>query len=167
MATKIARIRVHPGIGIARLGNSDEFFIGPEAPGVVVDPGGSGGPGPDGGYVRGGAVFRHFVERICDAASFHSALPLLDRGAGKEQRNDSRQRPGRPHHAIRRTGRDDRQAVFSGRLPFHRQASLDPQRAARTAQGEFHLTLARRANRRLLKRHYPDARRDGECRGSY
>lgn len=52
MATKIARIRVHPGIGIARLGNSDEYFIGPEAPGVVVDPGGSGGPGPDGGSYR-------------------------------------------------------------------------------------------------------------------
>ncbi len=34
MSTKIYRI--HPGIGVARLGNSpDEYFIGPEAPGIV------------------------------------------------------------------------------------------------------------------------------------
>lgn len=52
MTTKIKRIRIHPGIGIARLGPSDEFYIGPEAPGIVVDPGGSGGPGPDGGSYR-------------------------------------------------------------------------------------------------------------------
>ncbi len=37
----ISRIRIHPGIGMARLGNSDEFFIGPEAPGVIADPGGT------------------------------------------------------------------------------------------------------------------------------
>lgn len=54
MSDKIKRIRIHPGIGIARLGNSDEFYIGPEAPGVVVDPGGSGGPGPEGGTYRDG-----------------------------------------------------------------------------------------------------------------
>lgn len=48
----IKSIRIHPGIGIARLGDSDEFYIGPEAPGVVVDPGGSGGPGPNGGSYR-------------------------------------------------------------------------------------------------------------------
>ena len=52
MSEQIKRIRIHPGIGLARLGNSDEFFIGPEAPGVVVDPGGSGGPGPKGGTYR-------------------------------------------------------------------------------------------------------------------
>jgi hypothetical protein len=34
------------------MGDSDEFFIGPEAPGVVVDPGGSNGPGPKGGSYR-------------------------------------------------------------------------------------------------------------------
>lgn len=56
MATKIESIRIHPGIGMARMGNSDEFFIGPEAPGVVVDPGGKGGPGPDGGTYRDGAL---------------------------------------------------------------------------------------------------------------
>ncbi len=50
--SEIKRIRIHPGIGIARLGDSDEFFIGPEAPGIVVDPGGSGGPGPTGGTYR-------------------------------------------------------------------------------------------------------------------
>ncbi len=52
MSQQIKSIRIHPGIGLARLGNSDEFYIGPEAPGIVVDPGGSGGPGPDGGTYR-------------------------------------------------------------------------------------------------------------------
>ena len=52
MSEKIKSIRIHPGIGLARLGNSDEFYIGPEAPGIVVDPGGSGGPGPNGGTYR-------------------------------------------------------------------------------------------------------------------
>ena len=56
MSTKITRIRIHPGIGIARLGNSDEYFIGPEAPGIVSDPGGKGGPGPDGGSYRDDAM---------------------------------------------------------------------------------------------------------------
>ena len=52
MSVQIKSIRIHPGIGLARLGDSDEFFIGPEAPGVVVDPGGSNGPGPKGGTYR-------------------------------------------------------------------------------------------------------------------
>ncbi|NGM87943.1 hypothetical protein G5B35_11565 [Parapusillimonas sp. SGNA-6] len=52
MIEKIKSIRIHPGIGIARLGDSDEFYIGPEAPGMVVDPGGTGGPGPQGGTYR-------------------------------------------------------------------------------------------------------------------
>ncbi|VWD64929.1 L-lysine 6-oxidase [Burkholderia lata] len=52
MFENIKSIRIHPGIGVARLGGSDEFFIGPEAPGVVVDPGGSNGPGPNGGTYR-------------------------------------------------------------------------------------------------------------------
>ncbi|MFC3690677.1 LodA/GoxA family CTQ-dependent oxidase [Chenggangzhangella methanolivorans] len=52
MSETIKTIRIHPGIGIARLGNSDEFFVGPEAPGLVVDPGGKGGPGPNGGSYR-------------------------------------------------------------------------------------------------------------------
>lgn len=52
MAEDIKSIRIHPGIGMARLGNSDEFFIGPEAPGIVVDPGGKNGPGPNGGSYR-------------------------------------------------------------------------------------------------------------------
>jgi len=49
---KIKSIRIHPGMGLARVGNSDEFYIGPEAPGIVVDPGGSNGPGPNGGTYR-------------------------------------------------------------------------------------------------------------------
>lgn len=56
MSEKIKSIRIHPGIGLARLGNSDEFYIGPEAPGIVVDPGGSGGPGPNGGTYRDGSA---------------------------------------------------------------------------------------------------------------
>lgn len=56
MSDKIKSIRIHPGIGIARLGDSDEFYIGPEAPGIVVDPGGSGGPGPNGGTYRDSAA---------------------------------------------------------------------------------------------------------------
>jgi len=61
---KIKRIRIHPGIGIARLGDSDEFYIGPEAPGVVVDPGGSGGPGPEGGTYRdSGARLKRQAQR--------------------------------------------------------------------------------------------------------
>jgi len=52
VSIKIKSIRIHPGIGMARMGDSDEFFIGPEAPGLVVDPGGSNGPGPNGGSYR-------------------------------------------------------------------------------------------------------------------
>ncbi|QAA93222.1 LodA/GoxA family CTQ-dependent oxidase [Pollutimonas thiosulfatoxidans] len=64
MSNNIKSIRIHPGIGIARLGDSDEFFIGPEAPGVVVDPGGSGGPGPNGGSYRdSGARLKRQAQR--------------------------------------------------------------------------------------------------------
>ncbi len=52
MASEITRIRVLPGIGMDRLGNSDDYFIGPESPGYVPDPGGAGGPGPNGGTYR-------------------------------------------------------------------------------------------------------------------
>ncbi|WP_406233034.1 LodA/GoxA family CTQ-dependent oxidase [Nocardia sp. NBC_01009] len=32
----IAFAQIHPGIGVARVGNSpDEFFLGPEAPGII------------------------------------------------------------------------------------------------------------------------------------
>lgn len=38
--SEIVSCKVHPGIGVARLGNSpDAFFIGPEAPGRSADPG--------------------------------------------------------------------------------------------------------------------------------
>ena len=40
-AKAIARLRIHPAIGIARLGNSpDGFFIGPELPGDHAPPAG-------------------------------------------------------------------------------------------------------------------------------
>ena len=38
-STEIVSCCIHPGIGIARLGNSpNEFFIGPEAPGLTPFP---------------------------------------------------------------------------------------------------------------------------------
>lgn len=40
--TSITSARIHPAIGIARVGNSDEYFIGPEVPHPV--------PPPEGGY---------------------------------------------------------------------------------------------------------------------
>ncbi|HEY6187833.1 MAG TPA: LodA/GoxA family CTQ-dependent oxidase [Pyrinomonadaceae bacterium] len=51
-ANEIKRYVIYPGIGIARVGNSpDEYFIGPEAPGVA--------PTPEGGFKDGsGAVKR-------------------------------------------------------------------------------------------------------------
>ena len=30
----MANLRIHPAIGVARVGDSDQFFIGPESPGV-------------------------------------------------------------------------------------------------------------------------------------
>lgn len=39
---EIVSVAVHPGIGIARVGNSDEYFVGPEVPYPV--------PPPEGGY---------------------------------------------------------------------------------------------------------------------
>jgi hypothetical protein len=64
VSENIKSIRIHPGIGIARLGDSDEFYIGPEAPGIVVDPGGSDGPGPDGGTYRdSGARLKRQAQR--------------------------------------------------------------------------------------------------------
>jgi L-Lysine epsilon oxidase N-terminal/L-lysine epsilon oxidase C-terminal domain len=40
--TRIVRCAIHPGIGIARVGNSPtEYFVGPEVPGIAPDPGGS------------------------------------------------------------------------------------------------------------------------------
>jgi hypothetical protein len=36
----ITEIRIHPAIGIARVGNSPEFFVGPEKPGPFVPPDG-------------------------------------------------------------------------------------------------------------------------------
>ncbi|HST23630.1 MAG TPA: LodA/GoxA family CTQ-dependent oxidase, partial [Blastocatellia bacterium] len=42
MPTKnaIVRYAIYPAIGIARVGNSPEHFIGPEAPGEVPKPAG-------------------------------------------------------------------------------------------------------------------------------
>lgn len=57
---KITTIKIHPGIGIARLGNSPTgFFIGPEKPGVHTRPGG-GYKDKQGRIKRQAARFRLF-----------------------------------------------------------------------------------------------------------
>jgi hypothetical protein len=51
--------KIYPGISIARLGNSPEdYFIGPEAPGIVADPGGGMYRDASGRIKRQGARFR-------------------------------------------------------------------------------------------------------------
>ena len=42
IVAQLVAISIHPAIGIARVGNSDEWFVGPEQPAV--------NPVPDGGY---------------------------------------------------------------------------------------------------------------------
>lgn len=37
--SSISYIKVHPGIGMARVGNSEEYFVGPESPGYVPNQG--------------------------------------------------------------------------------------------------------------------------------
>lgn len=58
MRDEIRSIRIHPGIGIARVGDSDEFYVGPEAPGIVVD------PGPAAGSTSKGATYRDGAGRL-------------------------------------------------------------------------------------------------------
>ncbi|MFQ6325812.1 LodA/GoxA family CTQ-dependent oxidase [Nocardia sp. CWNU-33] len=54
----IAFARIHPGIGVARVGNSpDEFFPGPEAPGIPANPEGQF-KDAQGGMKRQAARFR-------------------------------------------------------------------------------------------------------------
>jgi hypothetical protein len=57
---KVASCKIFPPIGIARLGNSDLFFVGPEVPDVTVEP--SGGYKDRAGRVkRQGARFRIYA----------------------------------------------------------------------------------------------------------
>ncbi len=46
--SNVASIKVSPGIGIGRVGNSDEYFFGPETPGVI--------PSPDSFTIPGGTA---------------------------------------------------------------------------------------------------------------
>ena len=73
----IVEARIHPAIGIARIGNSDEFFIGPEVPHPI--------PPPEGGYrdsagklKRQAALFRIYGY---DA----SGLPVAELTAGNAE----------------------------------------------------------------------------------
>src|SRR5581483_12519977 len=59
------RFRIHPAIGVARMGDSDKHFIGPETPGVAANWDDSSGTfksfrDPDGRILRQGARFRVF-----------------------------------------------------------------------------------------------------------
>lgn len=56
----IKEIRIHPAIGIARLGNSEEFFVGPEYPGQRCYPAG-GFKDKSGKIKRQAARFRLFA----------------------------------------------------------------------------------------------------------
>ena len=38
---EIHSVAIYPGIGIARVGNSEEYFLAPEVPGAIPDAGGS------------------------------------------------------------------------------------------------------------------------------
>jgi L-Lysine epsilon oxidase N-terminal/L-lysine epsilon oxidase C-terminal domain len=53
----VVEARIHPAIGIGRIGNSDEFFIGPEVPHATAPPEG-GYRDTDGRLKRQGARFR-------------------------------------------------------------------------------------------------------------
>lgn len=55
---KVKYIKVFPGMGTGRVGNSEEYFIGPEAPGVVPDPGGMKYKDSNGLIKRQAARFR-------------------------------------------------------------------------------------------------------------
>jgi hypothetical protein len=56
---KIVRCSIHPGIGVARIGNStDEYFIGPEAPGEIPVPAGECFKDMSGRIKRQAARFR-------------------------------------------------------------------------------------------------------------
>jgi hypothetical protein len=53
----VAYCRIHPAIGIARVGNSpDKFFLGPERPGVPA--------GPEGGYKDNGDAIKGISPRV-------------------------------------------------------------------------------------------------------
>jgi len=57
--TQIVRCVVHPGIGVARIGNSPtDYFVGPEVPGHAPDPGGSSYKDAQGRIKRQAARFR-------------------------------------------------------------------------------------------------------------
>ena len=58
--TNVFSIKVSPGIGMARVGNSDEYFIGPETPGLVPDPGNWNYKDSQGGIKRQAQRFRVF-----------------------------------------------------------------------------------------------------------
>jgi hypothetical protein len=53
----VVEARIHPAIGVARIGNSDEFFVGPEVPHPVPPPPG-GYRDPEGRLKRQAARFR-------------------------------------------------------------------------------------------------------------
>lgn len=59
--------RIHPGIGVARIGNSTESFIGPESPGDVPWPGSGGYRDAQGAIKRQASRFRIYEVNIDDS----------------------------------------------------------------------------------------------------
>jgi len=77
----MANLRIHPAVGVARVGDSDQFFIGPENPGVPGnwDPGTSkfrAFKDSQGKIMRQAARFRIF--QFDDAGSAVKELTLAD-----------------------------------------------------------------------------------------
>ena len=68
---QVVAISVHPAVGIARVGNSDIYFIGPEQPGV--------NPVPDGGY-------KDQLGKLKKQAARFRVFTTLDNGNSEEFR---------------------------------------------------------------------------------
>jgi hypothetical protein len=94
----ITRYVIYPGIGIARVGNSEnEYFVGPEAPGEVIQPEG-GFKDPAGAIKRQAARFRIYglneagvavKEVTADDAEITWRVHLVNRKAGWYEFNNA------------------------------------------------------------------------------
>lgn len=74
---EIVRCGIHPGIGIARVGNSPtEYFVGPESPGVTPSPGADGYKDAQGRIKRQAARFR--IYGLNSAGAFVKELTADD-----------------------------------------------------------------------------------------
>ena len=99
---RVVSLRIHPGIGIARLGNSPEgYFVGPEAPGQAIEPA-DGFKDDEGRVKRQAARFRVYgldadgktiAELSADTASIEWSAHLVNKkGAFYEFTSDASKR---------------------------------------------------------------------------